>query len=304
VQLKNMPLYVLFLRQSEKSKEGAIFSIVFAHVSFRPCHVKNKRRHFIFLCVGWCKKSILSLGQCSGTFGALPRRYHSAIFILMTEDGVMIKTLLASSGVLALVLGSGTASAVTVFTDRGLFEAAVGPLTTETFDNPIATAPTIMFDGGITSTKSSDGIPPTLNRVDSGVFSGFVARDDFRNISFTFPTPIFAFGADFSDLESLFVSGLFDSSSQTLSVSNAIGGSSGFFGLFSSSAFTQILFTTNAGVVLFPGGSPLGGDSFDVDNLSVSSAAISAVPIPGALPLFAAGIGAMGFMGWRKKRKA
>lgn len=218
---------------------------------------------------------------------------------------MMIKTLLATSGVVALVLTSGTASAITVFSDRTLFEAAVGPLTTETFDNTIGTAPTIMFDGGITSTKSSDGIPPTLNRVEFGVFSGFVARDDFRNISFTFPDPIFAFGADFKDVESLFVSGLFDNSNETLSISDTIAGSAGFFGLSSSNAFTQILFTTNAGVVLFPGGSPLGGDSFDVDNLSVStSAAVSPVPLPAALPLLAAGIGAMGFMGWRKRRKA
>jgi hypothetical protein len=28
------------------------------------------------------------------------------------------------------------------------------------------------------------------------------------------------------------------------------------------------------------------------------------VPLPGALPLFATGIGAMGLIGWRRKRKA
>jgi hypothetical protein len=33
------------------------------------------------------------------------------------------------------------------------------------------------------------------------------------------------------------------------------------------------------------------------------SASVSAVPIPAALPLFAAGLSAMGFMGWRKRRK-
>jgi hypothetical protein len=30
----------------------------------------------------------------------------------------------------------------------------------------------------------------------------------------------------------------------------------------------------------------------------------SAVPLPGALPLFATGLGALGLLGWRRKRKA
>jgi hypothetical protein len=37
---------------------------------------------------------------------------------------------------------------------------------------------------------------------------------------------------------------------------------------------------------------------------SMSAAAAPEVPIPAALPLLAAGFGAMGFAGWRKKRKA
>lgn len=42
-----------------------------------------------------------------------------------------------------------------------------------------------------------------------------------------------------------------------------------------------------------------GGDGFDVDAISVS-----AVPLPAALPLLAGGLGFMGFVGWRRKRKA
>jgi hypothetical protein len=32
--------------------------------------------------------------------------------------------------------------------------------------------------------------------------------------------------------------------------------------------------------------------------------AVSATPLPAALPLFASGLGAMGLLGWRRKRKA
>ena len=40
-----------------------------------------------------------------------------------------------------------------------------------------------------------------------------------------------------------------------------------------------------------------------VDDISVTGAAVSATPLPAALPLFASGLGAMGLFGWRRKRK-
>ena len=47
-----------------------------------------------------------------------------------------------------------------------------------------------------------------------------------------------------------------------------------------------------------------------VDNFTINTttydfeAAAAATPLPAALPLFASGLGAMGFIGWRRKRKA
>jgi hypothetical protein len=35
-----------------------------------------------------------------------------------------------------------------------------------------------------------------------------------------------------------------------------------------------------------------------------TSNAVAATPLPAALPLFATGLGAMGLLGWRRKRKA
>lgn len=45
------------------------------------------------------------------------------------------------------------------------------------------------------------------------------------------------------------------------------------------------------------------GQAFTSGRGDFSVSAVAPVPIPAALPLLAAGLGAMGFMGWRKKRK-
>ncbi len=49
--------------------------------------------------------------------------------------------------------------------------------------------------------------------------------------------------------------------------------------------------------------------SYECDNCFqiryvVSGEAVSSVPLPAALPLFATGLGALGLLGWRRKRKA
>ena len=41
--------------------------------------------------------------------------------------------------------------------------------------------------------------------------------------------------------------------------------------------------------------------NFDNFNITINP---NPVPLPGALPLFATGLGALGLLGWRRKRKA
>lgn len=50
---------------------------------------------------------------------------------------------------------------------------------------------------------------------------------------------------------------------------------------------------------IFGIGALQGGDNFRVEGLTVT-----AVPVPAALPLFATGAGIIGFLGWRRRRKA
>jgi len=65
----------------------------------------------------------------------------------------------------------------------------------------------------------------------------------------------------------------------------------------------QLLF--DLGAFTTPGTYNVGPISMSSDAvLTVRVADIGTTPIPGALPLFATGIGALGLLGWRRKRKA
>lgn len=195
----------------------------------------------------------------------------------------------------------GPGVAASVFTDRAAWEASLaGPLSLETFDADITTADSITFATGIVSSKSSTGVPPTLNRVAFGDYDGFVARDGFRTIDWRLPVPVNGIGGDFGgsgpDIGSLSVSARFvDDSSETFSISDALGGTAGFFGLSSSTAIASLLFTTDAGVVLVPGGAPFGGQSFTADNV-----ALAPVPLPGGLALMLGVIGIGGSLAVRR----
>ena len=71
-----------------------------------------------------------------------------------------------------------------------------------------------------------------------------------------------------------------------------VGASGRFYG------FVNLLLFDEIQISMAPG-----NREFSFDNLQFNNAP-SAVPLPAALPLFAAGLSAMGFMGWRRKRRA
>ena len=46
------------------------------------------------------------------------------------------------------------------------------------------------------------------------------------------------------------------------------------------------------------------GDNLPSYVIADAKVAVNLTPLPGALPLFASGLGALGLLGWRRKRKA
>lgn len=231
-------------------------------------------------------------------------RYPSRVegWIGVFEGVTMMRLHLEAVAAAALAFAATSpAMAATVFADRASFEAAVGSTTIETFDEDIARATTITFANGVTATKSSDGIPPTLNEVDFGTYTGFVQRDGFRDITFDLGRGVTAFGADFTSgiaNTSLMIMGAFDGVQQTLSIADTIG-ASGFFGVQGNTSFDLVTFRTNAGGSLSPGAQPFGGESFGVDNLTLPAAGpgVAPIPLPAAFGLMLGamvGLGAVG----------
>jgi hypothetical protein len=190
--------------------------------------------------------------------------------------------------------------------DRSAWEGAVtAPITTDTFSNDIANADFITFDSGVTSEGFDPQGSPVNNLVDStlgtsGRYSTILrtatATDNgYLSITWTFPSPVTAFGADFFSIggsRQVSVLGDFGMGDESFDLRqlfiNDGGLDQGFFGIVASSPFTSI---TLAAV------SPTfaGNDAFTVDNL-----AFVPVPEPGTWALLALGL-AMAGLATRKR---
>jgi len=161
------------------------------------------------------------------------------------------------------------------YTNRTAWEAALATnpsykITIDTFSNTISSAQSITLDSGIVSTNSA---PPTLPNsfnnnsvsiVNPGVYdnaSGTLAGAS-DTITWQFPATVLAFGADFSRIDELTLTGNFDGTGdQTISINPTIGGENGFLGIIGTAEFSSVIFANNTTDV----------DSFSIDNASFAT---------------------------------
>jgi hypothetical protein len=180
-----------------------------------------------------------------------------------------------------------------------------------------ANADTITFNGEYTGTFTGAivGGPSPIILSSSGIGTDPTAAYNLTNVSFSHNTSIPDFSGPPFAIQTIYNGAL------TLSGGgNGIGGSyTGTFQLFADTSggtihldLTDLIGSgvlagyagsgTADGTVAFtPILPPNGFDgTFDI----TVNATLSNTPLPAALPLFASGLGALGLLGWRRKRKA
>jgi len=209
----------------------------------------------------------------------------------MRTAAIFSKTLLSVVLLCAAAGLMSEAAAFAVYTSRAAWEAAAGgALTTDPFDNPVANAASITFDTGVVSVHQdfdSFSIPGDANAIfAAGQYQGRASRD-VQEITWTFPSPIFAFGADWTSpvsLGLLTVRGNFDGTgTDTIELLDYIAlDTDGFLGIVGTSPFVSIVFGTER--------TPQ-NEAFGVDNLSFTAQVVSA---PATMVLLAGGLAALG----------
>jgi len=213
----------------------------------------------------------------------------------------------------ALCIALPANASTTAYTDISIWKATVGSyVETTNFGVPDYTfiSQFELDDGGPTLTLANPNGATAVSIGDGYStwccgYSGQVLRYYPTNYSpltdtatGNFSTALNAFGIYIEPVDFLFYNVTFALSDGT-TVTQAVNGNHGatFFGFVSTTGITSYTFTLTA--------DPPSSVVTDYNGFAIGDAFLGvATPLPTALPLFASGLGALGALGWRKRRKA
>lgn len=200
----------------------------------------------------------------------------------------------AAVAAFAITASSPASAAVTVYTDRAAFLAALSGAAVETdgLGEDVAAGATISLPLGITSANSLGNRLPGDNAVSGGALTNGLAGNGLLASGLNellLPGGVTAFGADFEgvggdlpllDDTSIIASVVVDGVAQSFDLQSLFGGSGeGFFGLISDGHdLGSLLLTAGSGA----------RNAFAVDDIAIAGAV--AVPLPASFPLMTTGI--------------
>jgi hypothetical protein len=184
---------------------------------------------------------------------------------------------------------SANAAIINVFNnDASGWAASVGSFQTEDFSSS-----TLVSGLSVTS---------TVGVVNPGGFWSDVMVLGSQTTTWSFSSPtITGFGGNWdlspngAGIGIAFTVTFLDNTTQLVSVEVPNSFTGEFFGFVSDTPFKSVLETG--------GTQGTGVETYNLDNL-VFGPSTSTTPLPAALPLFATGVGALGLLGWRRKKKA
>jgi hypothetical protein len=138
-------------------------------------------------------------------------------------------------------------------------------------------------------------------------FTGTCTTDCTRTVTATLVLQNYTIGSAFDSTN--FVSFTYHSNLFDISVpsNNPFSSANGTFGSLPGFDFVSVFFQVGGQLARFESGTDgswcVGPGCFS-DQGTNGVWAVAPVPLPAALPLFATGLGALGLLGWRRKRKA
>lgn len=224
----------------------------------------------------------------------------------LTAAALLAMRLLVLIAALAVIAIPGSASA-TVINFAGF--ANLTTLTTQDFGDGVTFSGAVILsccetDGS--GSLNNAAFPPPAD--DGGSTDGVnVAYNPSGPLTLAFTNPTDFFTAAFTYNTGLTVTA-YNSAMSVIGTANGACGASGSGANYVGSgcgAPNEVIDIATAGIseIVITGGS---GNNFTIDDVNFQGAVNvgATTPLPAALPLFASGLGALGLLGWRRKRKS